>query len=161
MNLTKEHPNRTPDQSEAVLVILSEDLSANDLADAVGLSPDRSWNRGDMMRVGRPRRAYHGVEFRSRLDPAMDPDDHLADLLARVSPHRDQLKKLAARLNASSQRKDLVRVWVTHLTSNGMPGYDFSPDQLRQVNDLGAYLGISIDFNIECPEPESLPSSNT
>ena len=139
---TQEHE---PDWTLARLVVLSEDETATQLAEAVGLPPDEAWNRGEPKKTPGLRYKISGITYRSRVPRTAEPAAHLDDLLARLTPVKDRIAALSARLAAQGGRPDSVRVWVTQFTSNASPGYDFSPRQLACISEMGAWLGLSID----------------
>lgn len=138
-----------PDEALAVLVVLSEVDSADQLADAVGLPPDRTWNRGDVRKVSRLPHKFSGVEYCSRRPRPERPEVHLDDLLERLTPVKDRIAALSTRLAAQGERTDLARVSVSHMTSNGTPGYDFSPPQLALIHEMGVWFDLSLYFNDE------------
>lgn len=137
-----------PDAALAVLVVLSVADSADQLADFVGLPPDKAWNRGDLRKVSRIPHKFSGVEYCSRVPPTARPAEHLDDLLARLAPVKERIAALSARLAGQGGRTDLARLSIWHFTRNGTPGYDFSPQQLTFIGDLGVWFGLSVDFNV-------------
>jgi hypothetical protein len=129
----------------ATLVIISHLRSPEELAEAVGMEPDRSWRKGDIRgpRSRGPHKAS-GVEYHSGLSGDLQPQEHLRGLLARLEPYRDQIASLAEALSEESGAGEVLRVWFSHTTAGDITGYDFSPDQLRAISDLGAHLGVSV-----------------
>ena len=137
--------DREPDWTVAKLVVLSETESADQLAEAVGLQPDDGWTRGEPKKTPGLRYKISGIRYFSRLPRTAEPDAQLDDLLALLSPVKDRIAALAERLTGPGGRPDAVRVWVTQITSNTSPGYDFSPEQLGRISAMGAWLGLSVD----------------
>ena len=149
--MSKERPSE-PDEALAVLVVLSEVDSADQLAEAVGLPPDKSWNRGDVRKVSRLPHKFSGVEVCSQVPRTARPEEHLDDLLARLAPVKDRVAALAARLAAQGERTDLARISIWHRTSKGTPGYDVSPEQLALIHEMGVWFDLSVDFNVNCDD---------
>lgn len=139
------HDGAETDDTEAVLVILSETDTAEQLAAAVGLTPDRSWNRGDVRPVSKLAHPYSGIKYFSRVPPTAKPGTHLDDLLDRLAPVKGRVAALSARLAEQSEGHDRVRLSVLHQTTDPMPGYDFSPQQLTRVAEMAAWLSLSVD----------------
>jgi len=133
------------DWSLAELVILSKTESAERLVEAVGLPPDRSWNLGDPRKSRGLVEKFSGITYGSRLPRTAELEAHLDDLLLRLAPAKDHIAALAAHLGQHEGRPDALRVWLTQLTSNPSPGYDFPPRQIIQVGEMGAWLGVSLD----------------
>ena len=58
--------------NDASIVILSADLSAKQLIDAVGIEPDKKWNRNDpITEAGKGRYPKSGLRYNSLLDPSV------------------------------------------------------------------------------------------
>lgn len=138
------------ESASASLVVLSTTCTAEELAQAVGLTADRSWRQGE--RKGTTSAAVHkysGVEYDSLVDRSASPLLHLEDLLARLQPFAANVGALARRLSGQESREDPVRLWISCRTANGTPGLDLSPRHLEAVAALGAHLGITFLFDIE------------
>ncbi len=151
-------PAHEPEETEAALVILSATDTAEQLAAAVGLPPDRTWNRGDIRPVSTLPYPYSGVKYVSRAPSTAQPSAHLDDLLGKIAPVKARVAALSTRLAEQSGRAGMVRVSLLHQTANPMPGYEFSPTQLAQVAELGAGLGLSIA--VDDAEEASLAGSD-
>lgn len=144
--MSREQLTRTGENwSLAELVILSKVEPADRLAEIVGLPPDRSWNRGDPKKTRGLVEQFSGITYRSRLPRTADVSDHLEDVLSRLDPVKRRIAALSRRLARQEGRADAIRVWLTQLTSETSPGYDFSPAQLARIVEMGAWLGVSVD----------------
>ena len=144
--------SRDPDEALVELVVLSETDSADQLAAAVGLPPDEAWNRGDPKKTPPLRHKFSGIVYRSRRPDTARLVEHLDDLLARLAPAKSRIAALSARLAEAFGRTDLIRVSMLDMTSNRLPGYDFSPRQLLFVGEIGAHLGLTVDVTVDCEE---------
>jgi hypothetical protein len=134
------------DEATASLVVLSDARSSEQLAVAVGMAPDRAWDRGEPRPKTRTGLRYKssGIEFRSGLPPSASRGDHIDALLNRLKPNRERIVEVAAALAAEPGARSSVRVWLTHTTTNATPTYYFSRDQVRAICELGAELGVSV-----------------
>lgn len=151
-------PNgRDPDHALGELVVLSTTATSEELASAIALPPDEAWDRGQPRRTRGLVHKFSGVTYASHAPRTAAPREHLDDLLVRLAPAKDRLAALAARLSEQDGRPDPIRLWVTHFTSNASPGYDFSPDQLRLIAEMGAWLGVSVD--VDATTAEALDSA--
>lgn len=146
------------DWSLAEIVILSQTVAADRLAQAIGLPPDRSWNRGEPKKTRGLVEKFNGMTYCSRVPRTVDVHDHLADLLARLAPVKDRIAALSRRLTEEDGRLDPIRIWLTQLTRNASPGYDFSPAQVALVGEMGAWLGVSVDVYDPDEAEVELPS---
>jgi hypothetical protein len=133
-------------QSRATLTILSEDLSVNEVSDTIGESPDWSVEKGTAIK-GEPGNVhrYTAVGFESRVDSDAPPAAHVEDVLARVEPAKEAIRRLAGRRRASGSRGVPVKLSVHLESSRLMTGLEFSDSQLSAIADFGAHLGIAVD----------------
>jgi len=124
----------------ASLVILAERMSAAELRELIGLEPDRSWDRGDVVgRTGRGRRQHTGW----CIDAAgigLRPEAAIAELLDRVSIVNEQFRAATADLRVLS-----VILWVWPEGRECV--VDLKPDHLMEIARLGASLVIDIYDN--------------
>ncbi len=81
--------------NDASIVILSSDLSANQLVEAVGIEPDKKWNRNDpITEAGKGRYPKSGLRYNSLIDPGRSLADHLHSVALRLEPSRRRLLSL-------------------------------------------------------------------
>ena len=123
--LANEDGSYTPAQtnSSARLVVLSDDLPPDEIGEALGLTPDRWWLRGEFdshprderWRRSRPH-PFNGWEVGSRLPKDAPPDEHLLDLLDRIGSANHRVAGLVVHPRIHS-----VRVWLGHFTDNENP----------------------------------------
>jgi len=139
--------NHEADDASGELVVLSTTESAENLAAAIGIPPDQAWDRGQPRRTRGLVHKFSAVTYASRAPRTARPEAHLDDLLVRLAPAKDRIAALASRLRDQDGRPDPIRLWVTHFTSNGSPGYDFSPEQIRLLAEMDVWLGVSIDVD--------------
>jgi len=133
-----------PARSSASLVILSEDLSGEELTDLVGLPPQERWDRGDHSYA--PGR-FAGYKLGSRLAESATPEEHLTDLLDQIEPVTARVQALVGDARIAS-----VRVWLGHHIPNWNPGLSLSAGHLMRLDKLGAGLEIDI-YVTEVPDP--------
>ena len=131
------------------LTIVSDRREPDELARAVGLKPDRAWRKGESRGPRTCKRhAFNGVVYGSGLADDAHPHEHLGALFARLKPHQARIGALASEL-AAKPAQGAVRLSFSDLTTAGMPGYHFSPEDLRFISELGAGLNVSIYFSDE------------
>ena len=133
-----------PTRSSASLIVLSEDLSAQELAELVGLPAHERWDRGD--RAYAPGR-FAGYKLSSRLAESETPAEHLTDLLDQIEPITSRVRALVVDGRISS-----VRVWLGYHIPNWNPGLSLSADHLARLDELEAGLEIDI-YVTEAADP--------
>jgi hypothetical protein len=123
-------------RSYAHLTVLSETLSAAEMAQIIGIDPDESWERGEK-RGGAAR--FGGISVASRLPREAAPGEHLSDLLSLLAPIADRVRELA--------RDDRIlgpRLWIFHHIANQNPGLTLSAEQVSELAQLGTGLELDI-----------------
>lgn len=134
--------------SKASLVLLSGVVLPTQMVEAIGLVPDRSWERGAMRPGNRPDIRYrlNGVEYCGRLSSTSKWPDHLTDLVERLTPAKDRIRSLVGELDGGQDSSEVMSacVWISHTTPNATPHYIFSTDQLSFIAEIGASLGVSV-----------------
>ena len=140
--LADEHGNYTPEsvRAEARLVVLSDELSPEEMTNRLGMAPDTSWRRGESNRGGRPYE-HHGWELHSRLAEETAPEEHLTDLLERLAPIAETVAALA-----TDPAVFRARLWLVRVGQNWNPGLSLSVETIRRVDVLG--IGLEIDIYI-------------
>jgi hypothetical protein len=123
----------------ASLVVLADGMSAAELRGLIGLEPDRSWDRGDVVgSTGRGRRQHTGWCI-DAAGPGLLPEAAVAELLRRSRIVNEQFRMVIADPRVLS-----VVLWV-------WPGrecvVDLEPDRLMEIARLGASLAIDIYDN--------------
>ena len=75
------------DENAAAVHILSDDLTADELIDKLGVEPDQKWNKNDPATAsGKGRRRTSGLTYDSRLDPGRPIADHVQAVAERLKP---------------------------------------------------------------------------
>lgn len=123
----------------ASLVVLGDGIAAAELRRLIGLEPDVSWDRGDVVgSTGRGRRQHTGWCI-DAAGPGLRPEAAIAELLDRVSVVNERFRAAVADPRVLS-----VVLWV-------WPGrecvVDLEPDRLMEIARLGASLAIDIYDN--------------
>jgi hypothetical protein len=127
------------------LVIRSSVLTPEELADAIGLAPDRLWGKGQARNhTGRPHEAS-GVAFGSGLPENAHPQEQMDALIRRLEPYGEKIAVLARRVNAESDlRGKPVCIHFACTPTGGMPGYFFAAPVIRFLSEIGASLAVSL-----------------
>lgn len=120
----------------AHLTILSTVLSADVLAELLGIRPDERWERGTRPHA---RGKFAGCSLGSRLPDTAAPDAHLADLLERLGPVAANVRSLVG-----DNRVHSVRLWVYHSIPNWNPGLSIPAPVVERINSLGTGLEVDV-----------------
>jgi hypothetical protein len=136
-------------RNRAVLVITSASRSAVALSNHVGLTPDRSWEKGTA-RTGGTHGVHRlsGVAYESRVAPSLSPEAHVADLAHRLGSHFPAIRllRIEGAHPASSDDELIVRCWIYHETEEHMTGFDLAAACLLPFVEIGCIIGINVDF---------------
>ncbi len=124
----------------ASLVVLADGITAAELRGLIGLEPDISWDRGDVVgSTGRGRRQHTGWCI-DAAGPGLHPEAAIADLLDRVSIVNERIRAAAADPRVLS-----VVLWVWPVGRECV--VDLKPARLMEIARLGASLVIDIYDN--------------
>lgn len=113
------------------------DFDPDEISRLTGLTPDKAFRKGTRPRPGASLRKVSGWMVDSRLTPADEFHDHLADLLARLQPAWDELCALGRTHSA------FVTAAIYCRWSQG-PLVEVSPAHGAAIAELGATLGFDI-----------------
>jgi hypothetical protein len=135
------------------LVIRSSEMTPDELADVVGLSPDHSWWKGEAHRhTGRIEEAS-GVAFGSGLPEDAHPQEQLGALIDRLEPHRERIAALTQRLNLESDWVGKrVCLHFAHTPTGAMPGYFYDVTVISFLSAIGASLAVSLYITTDTVE---------
>ena len=115
-----------------------------DLTKSLGIEPSSISRKGEEKLVGpseRPARVkvvQNMWSLDSELDASEGVERHVDALLAKLMPHRQEIKKITEAASA--------RFRCTLLLEDPRPGISFSPEQSKQMADLNAVLDLDIYF---------------
>jgi hypothetical protein len=133
-------------RSLAVLVVLSTTQSEQELLQRIPTAPDRSWQQGTRRGRGHENvHKYTGLEYCSQLDRSAPPQAHLDNLLQRLRPAADALRAIADEYRSDDSYVP-VRLWLYVESIDDTAAVDISHEQIRSIDDLGAHLGLNVDF---------------
>jgi hypothetical protein len=139
----KDVPPADRDQKKrayAHLTVLSDLLSPAEMEEALDMTPDISWTKGDPHRGGKSQQKFNGVVFESTLDrERSEPSEHIEDLLRTLTANVQRIRRLAG-----DDRVHSARLWFYWNTSAGNPGLTFPHETVRAI----ANLGVSLDLDI-------------
>ena len=145
----------------ASLVIVTDAWSSAKLIEAIGLPPDRAWDRGDdpTNGVGRGGRRSSGVAYSSMLADPATIECHLDDLLDRRASHREWIAAVVAALEALPNATVSIGVRLVVSAEADAQGIFVSRRQLRTIAALGADLGITVEFWGAVEEPAAFATA--
>ena len=146
-----EDGNYTPEKvsARARLVVLSDELTPEEMTALLGMAPDTSWRMGELTTGGRPYR-HHGWQLDSRLTKDRPAEEQLSDLLERLAPIAPAVSSIAN--NPATFR---ARLWLVRDGDNWNPGLSLSPVSVRQIDALG--VGLEIDIYVSEAGKQDLP----
>jgi hypothetical protein len=124
------------DESFARLTIYSDRQSAEELSAALGVTPDEAWNKGDPSSRGKAH-VRTAIGLRSRIPDERPPEEHLADLLARLEP-------LGERIASQIAEGSRVRLKVALFADTDNPTLSLPAEVLRRLTALGLDLELDI-----------------
>jgi hypothetical protein len=149
-------PHKT---STASLWVLSDELTPDEISQALRLRPDRWHMRGEVeahppeTRWRRSRPFPHNAwTLDSRLAETSEPEEHIADLLDRIGDRAELVASLAADARVHS-----VRLWLTLRIDNANPGIELNATLIARLATIGTNLAVDVyvDFGDESPAEES------
>ena len=102
---------------------------------------------------GDPNRTHlqSGLWFESSLDESYPAEEHVAELLERLSPAAEALASFVRQAQIDDPETVAVELRV-RIESPGETGLTVSPDQLRTLTAMGAELGVEVGFERDEPD---------
>lgn len=133
----------SPGRRYVRFIVTSDRLSGAELQQRIGVSGDRTRTRGEIPEEGRAPSPLNAWELRTSLPPEESVERHLDQLLERIAPLRDSLRRLA--------REDcavILRI-VQYMEANEYQGYGIPIPRgwTTLLGDVGA--SIDIDQYVE------------
>jgi hypothetical protein len=114
------------------------------------LTPDRTAEKGSPVNgTGGGIHRYSAVSFRSRIDHHAEPAAHIDDLLLRLSPARDAIRRLVEQRLAEEPQSVPARLSLYVKSSRSVVGLDVTSAQLTAIGQLGARFGVEVDTDCE------------
>jgi hypothetical protein len=111
--------------------------SPDELSNAIGLQPTRTWNEGDLVTSRSTRRQKSsGWELASGLAKEATPDQHASRLLDRLGPAADSLKRMPVEASVLSI--------VLEIHGGDRPPLGLSRENVARLAALGAELDIDL-----------------
>jgi hypothetical protein len=125
--------------SAASLRVFSSELTPEELAAALGVSPDRSYRAGDRVSLRSKSEAVHqsnAIFVNSGLPSDRPLEEHLAALVNKVERAMMGLRSLGGRVKAD--------VFCGFSSRNGQGGFSLSPALLARLTALGLEIGFDL-----------------
>lgn len=143
-------------RSNASFTTLSSTLSVDELTRAIALTPDKTAERGTPVKgAGGGLHRYSVVSFKSRVDRQADPEAHIDDLLLRLGPARDAIRKLTEQRLAEEPQSVPARLSLYVESSASVVGLDVPSRQLKAIWELGAHFGVEVDTDCESTDGQT------
>lgn len=140
------------DTNDASIVILSPDLSADQLIAAVGIEPDKKWNRNDpITEAGKGRYPKNGLRYNSLLDPNRSVADHVHSVGLRLAPARGPLLSLKRSFQSGP---DGGSIQLTVFTYRPTESIEF----LLGVEDMALFADVCTSLRVSVVgDPDRIP----
>ena len=119
------------------LEILSENLAPDNINSILGMTCDKSWSIGEVIKPSSRRAKKNICDYYSRIEQDAPLEDHIKDLLERVSPIIGKIKSLSIQPG--------IDVWfncVVH--TNTRPAIFFTNEQISTINAMNANLDVDL-----------------
>jgi hypothetical protein len=127
------------DEYYTELVVLSQTLNPEQLNAIVGMNCDKSRLAGASIGSSLIRARKNTWIIYSRLPRDLHIENHIEDLLKRVSPITDKIRRLA-------DQPDVEVVFGCVIYTREQPAMDFNREQVAAICDLGARIDIDLYF---------------
>ncbi len=114
-----------------------------------GLSPEDAEVLREWAEEGGGIHRYSAMSFRSRTDCHADPGAHIDDLLLRLSPARDAIRRVVEQRLAEEPQSVPARLSLYVKSSRSVVGLDGTNAQLTAIGELGAHFGVEVDTDCE------------
>lgn len=130
------------EQTTVGFKISSATLTAEDLAARLNLKPDRSW------KAGTPRGAFgaiekmHGFELESKLGPQTALEEHVKEMLKRLSACAQKIGELGAQVSVE---------FACSVSRKRGPHLVFGREELHFLAAMGAHLDLDIQIVSDGP----------
>jgi hypothetical protein len=125
-------------ESDARIVLLSTDVTAEVMSERTGLLADHTWRRGERSQFGAAHR-YHGWELASRAPRKATVDVHMEDVLGRLGPTPERLAEFLR-----DETRVLGQFRIVHRIENWNPGFHLSSATVERLARLRLDLEIDI-----------------
>lgn len=122
-------------ENHVALKIRSELLSPSDMEDLIGLKADKSWKTGDFRGKSKIQEKMNGLLIGSRLGKSEDLENHILDLLSRITGHEAAIKKLS-----SANKVELSCA----IYAGQVPALYFEKEVINKIAEIGASFDIDL-----------------
>ena len=112
------------------------DFDPQEITDRVGLTPSRSWRKGDIHPKRQYERKFSHWELRSTLDQNHSLEEHLSDVLSQLERSPEAIIAVSQQLQGWMQ--------LVGFFHEGFPGIHFEPDHVTGM----AKFKLSVDFDL-------------
>lgn len=119
------------------IVVLGEEFDPADFTIELGIEPNRTWHKGDVIGSSILRRKTHGWELNSGFQTEWIVEKILIQMLDKLTGKVQKLRSYCAAHHLKVQV-----CCVTEIRDAPTPTLDFSPEVLGRLADLGASFWI-------------------
>jgi hypothetical protein len=131
------------ESTHVTFTIESPKMTAAQIEQAVGLKPDASWLAGAARGAFGAIAKNHGFVLESTVSPNLSVEQHVKDMIKRLSPYAQKLGALGPELDIE---------FVISLHRKVGPVVDLGRDDLRWLGVIGARIRIDIQIVTDAPK---------
>lgn len=131
------------ESTHVTFTIESQKLTAAQIEQTVGLKPDSTWLMGAARGAFGAIAKTHGFVLESAIAPNVSVDQHVKEMIKRLSPFAQKLGALAA---------DLDIELAISLHRKVGPNVELSRDDLRWLGVMGARIKIDVQIVSDAPK---------
>lgn len=145
-----ESEREAVERGDVWLLVFSNAIGPERLADKIGIPPDSARKRGEITSGG-PRRGYlyNVIKYCSRLPPETPIVGQIADLVERLRLRAPEIKGLVEAIQSSEADTPPARLWVYLQRSEASIGFELPAWLVTDIASLGATLSISVHCRSE------------
>jgi Domain of unknown function (DUF4279) len=145
----------------AKLIVLSWNITDEEMVSAIGMEPDRRWTKGVLRNPKYPAgiNRTSGVEYSSGEPTNVPAYNHAEAVLAKVRPIADKIVELARTATPPSDLNDVPDSWIyLFLCMFAGPYHENIRVRSHQIQEL-ARMGAAFELAISFDTGESPPDS--
>jgi hypothetical protein len=127
------------DEFYTYIALLSNSMTPDYIDSIIGMKCDESHRIGDLRKPTIIKEKENAWIIKSRLARNMSLQDHITDLIFRVSPIKEKISYLAT-------QHDIKTYFVCVIFTSQRPSLFFTPEQLETIYKIKAQLDIDLYF---------------
>ena len=125
------------DEFSARLDIISHSITPEELNNTLGMTCDESHYIGDLRKNTIIHEKENDWTIKSRLPRTSPLEDHIVDLLERISPITDKIRSVA-------DKSDVEIEVICVIFTSERPAIFFTKEQVKTIYEMGASIDIDL-----------------